>query len=289
MVELESITHEYDPGLGKSKIKVLDNVTFSIPEGKITGFLGVNGAGKTTCIKILLKLIMPSKGTVSYTGILADNQLNINSYIGYMPERAYYYPYLTGEEFIFYMGELSKLKRLEIKAKMEYWRDRVNLSSDSLKRQIRTYSKGMLQRLGLLVTVLHDPLLIILDEPASGLDPIGRRDIKHLLLEFKNARKTILFTSHIISDIESIADRVIVLKDKKIIESGDISKILNHECNGRSFISGIDRNSASIQKEIATELVQVEIEKMIKENIKIISVVPIQKSLEEILFSTKGD
>jgi ABC-2 type transport system ATP-binding protein len=147
----------------------------------------------------------------------------------------------------------------------------------------------MLQRLGLLVTVLHDPLLIILDEPASGLDPRGRRDIKHLLLEFKNARKTILFTSHIISDIESIADRVMILQDQKIIESGDISQILNHNSNGRTFISGIDRNGEVLQKETATELVQVEVEKMMKEKIKIISVVPIQKSLEEILLSTKGN
>jgi ABC-2 type transport system ATP-binding protein len=130
MVTFESITHEYDPGLGRPMIQVLKDINFSFKEECITGFLGVNGAGKTTCIKILLQLIRPTLGSVYYSPKLVQTGKEfsiINSKIGYMPERAYYYPSLTGEEFVYYMGEISSLKRKMIKERMNYWRERAGL------------------------------------------------------------------------------------------------------------------------------------------------------------------
>ncbi len=284
MVKLNSISHTYNSDILSHPVTALKNINFEILPNKITGFLGANGAGKTTCIKILLKLIRPSSGEVEYHPSMGRSLFEINQNIGYMPERAYYYPALKGQEFIFYMGQLSRMKRADITAGIKKWAPIVGLHEEALKRSIRTYSKGMLQRLGLLVTVLHDPQFIILDEPASGLDPVGRKEVKDLLVRLHSEGKTILFTTHIVSDIEDICHNVIFLKNREIFFNGKLEDIIQSGISNYFQISYLDSNKKLISQKIEKSQKNKMIAELQSNNFEIYSLTPIQKSLEEVIF-----
>lgn len=225
MLKFEQITKSFKSEFLSQPFVALNDVTFEIPRGSMVGFLGANGAGKTTSLKIIMDFIRPDKGVVSFDPKLGNSKVEVFKKIGFLPERPYFYPNLTGEEFTYFMGSLSEMSNPEIKSAIEKWAPRFKIDF-ALKRPLKTYSKGMLQRIGFMTTILHEPELIILDEPLSGLDPIGRRELKEVIIEVHRHGKTVFFSSHIVPDIEEICDRVIFLKEGKMVYDGGVDTLI---------------------------------------------------------------
>ena len=215
MIEVENLTKDFKIDFWSRPCRVLDGVTFKINKGKVTGFLGTNGIGKTTTINLILKFNMPTSGGIKYENGLLNQDGTFTSKLGYLPERSYSYPLLSGREFLTYMAKMNNVDSKEIDERIEFWMQKLNLSA-AINRKIKTYSKGMAQRIGFISAVLHQPELIILDEPLSGLDPIGRKEIKSIIKKLNGDGKTIFFTTHVVSDVEEVCDDVIVLDKGKI-------------------------------------------------------------------------
>lgn len=223
-VTVENLTKIFSgKGVHKEGIRALDNVSFNIEKGLVFGLLGPNGAGKTTLIKILLGIVFPSSGSAT---ILGENIRNykIREQIGYLPENHKFPNYLTGEEVIIYNSKLSglnidknspKVDEVLKLVKMEKWR----------KTKVKKYSKGMLQRLGIAQAIIHDPDLIFLDEPTDGVDPIGRKEIRDILVDLKNQGKTIFINSHLLSEVELVSDKVAILNDGKLVKFGTVEEL----------------------------------------------------------------
>ncbi|MFZ4713035.1 MAG: ABC transporter ATP-binding protein [Bacteriovoracaceae bacterium] len=287
MIQLDSVKKKFQTDFWAKPFWALDDVSFHVPEGKIVGFLGANGAGKTTSIKIILNFIRPSTGEVKFHHSLGKSREEILSKIGYVPERPYFYPHLTGSEFIHYMGKLNNLKRSEILVQIQRWAPRLKIDF-ALERKIRTYSKGMLQRLGFLCSLIHNPQLIILDEPVSGLDPIGRKEIKDVILEVNREGKTIFFSSHIVPDVEEICHSVIFLEKGKLVYQGSIDKLIHDNIKSTYEISYKNANQDLIQK-IKCEAVEKEasLTDLISQNKEILSLSQEKLSLEEIIYKVK--
>lgn len=189
---------------GKS-VQALDDFSLTIEQGEVFGFLGPNGAGKSTAIKILINLIYPDKGSASLMGRDAGDR-HTRRLVGFLPENPYFYDHLTAEELLWFGGKTSGLTESDIRNRSEELLLKVNLTSVS-KRPLRTYSKGMVQRAGLALALIHDPEVVILDEPMSGLDPIGRKMVGDLIVDLKSRGKTVFFSSHILTDVERFCDR----------------------------------------------------------------------------------
>lgn len=215
-LRVENIRKYFRNGVSFGKDEVLHDVSFFAGNGEILGFLGPNGAGKTTTIKIILGLIHPDYGRVRIFGGSIGDSMTRNR-IGFLPENPSFYPHLTLEEFLVFCGKMSGMKKNEIKKRMDIVVDMVGLTSH-LKRRLNGFSKGMIQRGGLAQAVLHDPDLLILDEPFSGLDPLGRKIVKDFLLGFKSRGKTIFFSSHILSDMEALCDRACIIRQGLIVK-----------------------------------------------------------------------
>lgn len=226
MIEFRNVTKTFQKDFWAQPFKALDNVSFKIPRASMVGFLGANGAGKTTSLKILMEFIKPNSGEVHFSEELGGGLFQALSKIGYLPERPYFYPHLTGQEFAELMGELSNVPRPLLKERIKTWSKQLNIDH-ALNRQIRGYSKGMLQRIGFVTVLLHDPQMLILDEPLSGLDPVGRKEIKDVMRELNNQGKTVFFSSHIVSDIEETCSDVVVLENGQCIYNGEIEKLLD--------------------------------------------------------------
>jgi ABC-2 type transport system ATP-binding protein len=225
MISFDSVTKTYKTDFWLPSFYALKDVSFSIRPRKLTGFLGANGAGKTTSLKILMDFVRQDSGIIKFDNELGINRKNIFSNIGYLPERPYFYQSLTGREFLNYMAKLQNVESLKIKKQIDHWSNIFNIHH-ALDRKIKGYSKGMLQRLGMTSTLLHNPKLIILDEPLSGLDPVGRKEIKDVLVELNNLGHTIFFSTHIVSDVEEICHDVIVLEKGECIYSGEVQKLI---------------------------------------------------------------
>jgi ABC-2 type transport system ATP-binding protein len=197
-----------------------------VRQGEIYGFLGPNGSGKTTTMKILMGLMRATSGRAEVLGRPAGN-VEARRQIGFLPESPYFYDYLTGEEFLAFYGHLAGLERAELGRRVTHLLDLVGLA-EARTRQLRMFSKGMLQRVGLAQALIHDPELIILDEPMSGLDPIGRKQIRDLILALRDQGKTVFFSTHIIPDVEMICDRVGIIVKGRHLASGRVDELVSH-------------------------------------------------------------
>src|ERR1700730_5322596 len=214
-IEIENLTKDYPFGfLHLKKKRSLEGLTMQVEDGEVFGFLGPNGAGKSTTIKRLLGLIFPDGGSARILGkSIADIEMHRD--IGYLPEQPYFYDYLTAAEVLDYFARFHDLTAADRKERVERLLKKVGLET-ARKMQLRKYSKGMLQRVGLAQAILHDPKLVILDEPMSGLDPVGRREVRDIILELKREGKTVMFSTHILSDAETWCDRVGVIVGGKL-------------------------------------------------------------------------
>jgi ABC-2 type transport system ATP-binding protein len=225
-VEIKNLSKDYETGFWKKKnVRALDDLTLNVRQGQIFGFLGGNGAGKTTTIKILMSLIFPTDGSARILGHdIAD--VPMHSRIGYCPENPYFYDYLTASELMEYFGELFGFDKRHSRAKCGELLTAVGLAEKDWKRQLRKYSKGMLQRVGLAQSLINDPEIVFLDEPMSGLDPVGRREIRELIAGLREKGTTVFMSTHILSDIEALCDEVAILRNGKLAASGGLSELL---------------------------------------------------------------
>jgi ABC-2 type transport system ATP-binding protein len=224
---LEGLRKTYKGHLSLTSREVIRGLDLTVETGEVFGLLGQNGAGKTTTIKMILSLIFPDAGTIRIFGQDASN-VAVKHRIGFLPENPFFYEYLTGREFLDFYGQLfghdAALRRRRAAEVLEA----VGMASRA-DLPLRKYSKGMLQRIGMAQALLNDPDLVILDEPMSGLDPIGRREFRDLILGLKARGKTVFFSSHILSDAEAICDRVAILKDGRLARCGRLSELLSHD------------------------------------------------------------
>ncbi len=225
MIKIAGISKEFKDGVRGKKIKALEQLDLEVHKGEVFGFLGPNGAGKSTTMKLLMNLIFPDQGTALIMGHDVHN-LETRRHVGYLPENPYFYDYLTAEELLWFGGRTSGMSSASIKQRTDELLVKVDLDNVR-KRQLRTYSKGMVQRAGLALALVHDPELAILDEPMSGLDPIGRKMVGDLILELKARGKTIFFSSHILTDIERFCDRVGIIINGKLRMVDDLKHLLS--------------------------------------------------------------
>ncbi len=227
ILECTGVTKEFKTGL-RGRVRALDNVNLSVNSGEIFGLLGPNGAGKTTLVKILLGLVSPDSGSLSMFDTDVKD-FRIRSKVGYLPENPGFPPYLNGRQVMELFGSLAGVDpEIRIK-KTDELLNMLNMDKHA-GRKVTTYSKGMTQRLGLAQTLIHDPDIIFLDEPTDGVDPIGRRDIREVLISLKNSGKTIFLNSHLLSEVEMICESVAIMDKGRIVSSGNLDD-LNSDSN----------------------------------------------------------
>ncbi len=244
-IQTENLTQDFVTGFWRQRpVRALDSLSLKVESGEVFGLLGPNGAGKTTTFKILMGLIRPTGGKAQILG--ADIQdVKVRERIGYLPEQPYFYDYLTAREFLVYCGALCDLPKAAASQRTDELLQLVGLIN-SADKQLRKFSKGMLQRVGLAQALINDPEVLFLDEPMSGLDPLGRREVRDLIVNLRNRGKTIFFSSHILTDVEAMCDRVAILNKGRLIESGKLSEILKTRSNEiEVVVSGVSETALS--------------------------------------------
>ncbi len=229
VIETKELSKEYNTSrITKGKVRALNNFTFTVNEGEIFGLLGPNGAGKTTLIKILLAITFPTSGSASVFGMDSKNY-KWKYKVGYLPENHRFPNYLTGEQVLSYYGRLAGMKNnAEFQKKITELLELMNLGQWR-KTKIKKYSKGMMQKLGLAQSMINNPDLIFLDEPTDGVDPIGRKEIRDILMNMKEKGKTIFLNSHLLSEVEMICDRVAILNKGDLIKEGKVDDLTKTE------------------------------------------------------------
>ena len=234
-IEISGLTKNYRSGfLRKTEKMALKDLSLEVHEGEIFGYLGPNGAGKTTTLKLLMGLMYPTAGSARILG-QPIGDAGMKHSIGFLPEQPYFYDYLTARELLEYYAALSALPAGERGPRAQKVLDKVGLSQ-SADTQLRKFSKGMLQRVGIAQAIIHDPKLVFLDEPMSGLDPIGRREVRDLIQELNDEGKTVFFSTHILSDAESLCDRVAVLHRGELRGVGVVADLLAETRGKREII-----------------------------------------------------
>jgi ABC-2 type transport system ATP-binding protein len=247
LIEVKSLEKTFTTGLlRRTKVEAVRGVSFDVASGDIVGFLGPNGSGKTTTIKMLLGLIAASAGSATIFGHQVPSQ-KARMRIGFLPENPYVYPYLTPREFVEMSGRLSGMSGAKLRKRTEEVLDRTGVLY-AADRQVRALSKGMLQRSALGAALVAEPELLILDEPMSGLDPVGRKEVRDLILEERERGRSIFFSTHILSDVEALCDDVIILRKGKVVVSGAIRELL------RGDVLHTDITVADASDELVTEL-----------------------------------
>ncbi len=308
IVEIENLTKDYEVGFWrKRKVRALDGLSLSVEQGEIFGFLGANGAGKTTTLKLLMRLIFPTAGNARILGNDISD-VAMHQRIGYLTENPYFYDYLTAREFLMYCAELFGYSAGERKKLSEDLLRRVHLDEKSWNTQLRKFSKGMLQRVGLAQAIVNDPEVIFLDEPMSGLDPIGRREVRDLIASLRQEGKTVFMCSHILSDIEVLCDRVAILKRGKLAHIGNLDELRrragdrdsveviamatdaetfkNHLPNSERVELTITAGGLRMQVPDESD-VDVVLAALRKAGGKLVSVQPVRQSLEELFLDDK--
>jgi ABC-2 type transport system ATP-binding protein len=246
IVEIENLSKDYEVGFWKKKkVRALDGLNLQVEAGQIFGFLGGNGAGKTTTIKILMSLMFPTTGSARILGKdISDVQMHRK--IGYCPENPYFYDYLKASELMNYFGELFGLDATKRTQKTAELLTKVGLDEKDWNKQLRKFSKGMLQRVGLAQALINEPEIVFLDEPMSGLDPIGRREIRELISELREKGTTVFMSTHILSDIEALCDNVAILRNGKLAATGNLNELLTKSGEKQSFeitVNGVSAES----------------------------------------------
>ncbi len=298
-IEIENLTKDYETGFWrKRKVRALDELSLSVEPGQIFGFLGANGAGKTTTLKLLMRLIYPTAGSARILGCDIGD-VSMHARIGYLPENPYFYDYLTAREFLTYCGELFGQNRATRERRTAELLSHVNLEEKSWDRQLRKFSKGMLQRVGLAQALVNDPEIVFLDEPMSGLDPVGRREVRDLIASLRAQGKTVFMCSHILSDIEVLCDSVAILKGGRLAHAGSLEELRVRETSLIEIIaSGADASklqqhlssaatvtatASGLRIEVSDEReVDAVIAALRKANGKLVAVQPVRQSLEEL-------
>ena len=224
-IRIQDLRKDFRLGFIPRTHKILKGITFAVREGEIFGYLGPNGAGKTTTIKCLLGLIRPDAGTIE---ILGRSHLSPRSRepLGFLPENPYFYDYLTAREFLSFTADLFGIGRPEKRERIAKLLALVGLER-AADLPLRKYSRGMLQRAGLAQALINEPKLVILDEPLGGMDPIGRKEIRDIIVRFKDQGRTVFFTSHILQDIEMICDRVAIIVGGRIVKEGALRDLVS--------------------------------------------------------------
>lgn len=303
IIEIENLSKDYEVGFWKKKkVRALDSLSLKVTPGQIFGFLGGNGAGKTTTIKILMGLLFPSSGSAKVLG-QDISSVKMHQDIGYCPENPYFYDYLTARELMHYFGELFGLNASERKSRCESLLNRVGLEERDWDKQLRKFSKGMQQRVGLAQSLINDPQIVFMDEPMSGLDPIGRREVRELIAELRDQGKTVFMSTHILSDIEALCDEVAILRKGKLAATGKLDELLSASGQSQQFeitakgvsaeviskaLQGVSAAAIaakgtgvliSVSNENAIEQVLAE---MKKAGGKLVSIQPVKQSLEDL-------
>ncbi|HEX3352063.1 MAG TPA: ABC transporter ATP-binding protein [Terriglobales bacterium] len=293
-IEILALEKTYSVGFWRKKPRqALRPLNLTVQEGEIFGFLGPNGAGKTTTLKLLMGLIFPTSGSARILGMEIDDP-RMKAQIGFLPEQPYFYDYLTARELLVYFGQLSGVDPKQRSRKVNEVLQRVGLP-DAGGVQLRKFSKGMLQRVGIAQAILHDPKVVFFDEPMSGLDPMGRREVRDLMERLKHEGKTVFFSTHILSDAEALCDRVAIINKGELQGVGAVADLtssvhgkvelvwqgpavpsslraLGADCHVtgetvRAIISESDQDAA--------------IEALRRERLRLISVTPVRTSLED--------
>ena len=299
IVEISNLTKDYEVGFWrKRKVRALDDLSLSVEAGQIFGFLGANGAGKTTTLKLLMRLIFPTSGSAR----ILDRDIHdvgMHERIGYLPENPYFYDYLTAREFLDYCAQIFGYPANERKRRAAELLARVNLDEKRWDTQLRKFSKGMLQRVGLAQSLINDPEIVFLDEPMSGLDPVGRREVRDLIASLRADGKTVFMCSHILSDIEVLCDRVAILKRGKLAQVGHLDE-LRQRTQGPNRMevlatgaeaaalqdlthAGISATPRGLRIEIETEdEIECVLVALRRAGGKVVSIQPVKQSLEEL-------
>ena len=245
-IRVDKLGKIFRQGFFMRRVEAVRDITFTVEEGEIFGFLGPNGAGKTTTIKMLTGLIRATSGSATVFGNSIPSP-EAMSRVGFLPENPYVYPYLTPREFVELSGRLSGLRGAELRRRVDGALERTGIAY-AAERQVRRLSKGMLQRTGLAAAMVSDPELLLLDEPMSGLDPVGRKEVRDLIVEEKKRGKTVFFSTHILSDVETLCDRVVILRKGEVVVSGKVRELL------RSDVRRVEVTLAEAIDELAQEL-----------------------------------
>jgi ABC-2 type transport system ATP-binding protein len=301
VVEINNLTKDYQIGFWrKRKVRALDGLSLTVEKGEILGFLGANGAGKTTTLKLLMRLIFPTAGGARILG-KDIHEISMHERIGYLPENPYFYDYLTAREFLDYCAQLFGYDAEDRRKRAADLLARVKLDEKRWDTQLRKFSKGMLQRVGLAQSIINDPEIVFLDEPMSGLDPIGRREVRDLIATLRQEGRTVFMCSHILSDIEILCDRVAILRNGQlahlgrlddlrqkaahhmveIVVSGASLESLASELSSAQFV--LSATAGGVRIQVPDEsYVDAALAALRKQGGALVSVQPVRQSLEEL-------
>ena len=293
-IEILALEKTYTVGFWRKKPKcALRPLNVTVEEGEIFGFLGPNGAGKTTTLKLLMGLIFPTAGSARILGMEVDDP-RMKAQIGFLPEQPYFYDYLTARELLEYYGQLSGVDSKQRSRKVDEVLQRVALPNVG-GVQLRKFSKGMLQRVGIAQAILHDPKIVFFDEPMSGLDPMGRREVRDLMEQLKHEGKTVFFSTHILSDAEALCDRVAIIHQGELRGVGAVAELTSSVhgqvelvWQGTAVLASLRALGADCHvtgdtvRAVLSEANQdAAIEALRRERLRLVSVTPVRTSLED--------
>ena len=296
VIEVRDLHKVFPVGFRRRKVYAVRGISFQVQPGDIFGFLGPNGAGKTTSIKVLTGLIRPSRGEVRLFGRDVED-LQVRQRLGYLPEQPYFYDYLTPVELLDHFGRLFGVPAATRARRIDELLAAVGLR-DARTRTLRKFSKGMLQRVGIAQALINDPDLVMLDEPLTGLDPIGRKEIMDLVLSLKERGKTVFFSSHILSDIERVCDRVAILRAGTLVAHGTLDELLTREgllveiefalpagVEPAPAFEVVERLGGRLRGHVDEGRVEATLSALIQQGARIHSVVRRRQSLEDLFLS----
>ncbi|MBI5806361.1 ABC transporter ATP-binding protein [candidate division TA06 bacterium] len=295
-IELINLRKTYQRHFWTPVQTVLKGLNLEVEPGQIFGFLGPNGAGKTTTIKTLMGIIRPSQGQAIVFG-KNSWETEPKQSVGFLPESPYFYDYLTGREFLNFCGRLFDINSIKLKDRTKELLVLVNLTH-AADLQMRKYSKGMLQRIGLAQALINDPELVVLDEPLTGLDPLGRKEFKDIILDLKSKGKTVFFSSHILPDAEMVCDQVAIINKGKLLRAGNLNQLLNAKIKAVEFgcrnispkteklLSELSLSASQVQEQWLFNLKQESgvpraLDIIAQNGGQVVSIVPQKESLEE--------